>query len=84
MSVFQGENLYVGAKLETFPALHYNERVTCYCGNFRVFANKNIHRIKKGAFYRKAALQPVERKSYRKQGDNSLYGLRGIRPGSGT
>ena len=75
-----------GKSWRLFRLYIYNERVTCYCGNFRVFANKNIHRTKKGAFYRKAALQPVERKSYRKQETAFCkdYGLRGIRPGSGT
>lgn len=75
-----------GQSWRLFRLYIYNERVTCYCGNFRVFANKNIYRTKKGAFYRKAALQPVERKSYRKQETAFCkdYGLRGIRPGSGT
>ncbi len=64
-----------GQSWRLFRLYIYNERVICYCGNFRVFANKNIHRTKKGAFYRKAALQPVERKSYRKQGDSFLQRL---------
>lgn len=64
-----------GQSWRLFRLYIYNGRVTCHCGNFRVFENKNILHTKKGELYRKAALQPVERKSYRKQGGNSQHRL---------
>ncbi len=74
-----------GQSWRLFRLYIYNGRVTCHCGNFRVFENKNILHTKKGELYRKAALQPVESHTESREATPSIdYGLRGIRPRSGT